>query len=103
MLTQSHLIETFPLSQYITEPNVYNGGWVQQQEQLFTVILNEVLQPTHSKADPWSDEELEGVLKLAFDLYQSGEFQTIRTRLINVLINHSVFSADDLRHSSTKG
>lgn len=103
MLSQSHSIEAFPLSQHITEPNVYNGAWVQQQEQLFAVILNEVLQSTHSKGDPWSDEEFEGVLKLAFDLYQSGEFQTIRTRLINVLINHPVFSADDLRHSSTKG
>lgn len=86
MPSQSYSIKTFPLSQYITEPNVYNKAWVQQQEQLFAIILNEVLQSSSSKADAWSDEEFEGVLKLAFDLYQSGEFQTIRTRLINVLI-----------------
>jgi hypothetical protein len=85
MLSQAHSIKTFPLSRYITEPNVYNGAWLQQQEQLFAVILNEVLQSTSSKADTWSDEEFEGVLKSAFDFYQSFEFQTIRTRLINVL------------------
>lgn len=78
----------FPLSKYITNPNIYNNErWVHQQEALFTVILNDVLEPASTGLDSlWSDDAFEGLVESAFDLYQSDEFHTIRTRLLNVRI-----------------
>jgi hypothetical protein len=86
MLKISKPDQLFPFSGYITNPNVYNHeNWIQQQEELFTVILNEILEPALFIHGPWSDDALEAVLSAAFDLYQSDNFQTIRTRLFNVM------------------
>jgi len=85
MLAISQSDESFPLSKYINKPNIYNEGWVQQQEELFTVILNDVLEAAGSEPDTWPDEVFKEIVKSAFDLYQSDNFQIIRTRLLNVL------------------
>lgn len=94
--------EAFPLSQLITDPNIYNNeSWVQQQEELFTIILNEVLEPISSGPQWWSEPAFDGMVKLAFDLYQSDQFQTIRMRLLNVFITASRNPLTETRHSST--
>jgi len=85
MLSISQSEESFPLSKYINKPNIYNEDWMQQQGELFTVILNEVLEPAASGPDTWRDDVFKEMVKAAFDLYQADDFQMIRTRLVNVL------------------
>ena len=63
---------------------------MQQQAELFTVILNEVLEPAAAGPDTLGDDVFKEMVKSAFDLYQADDFQMIRTRLVNVLASNQL-------------
>ena len=78
----SKLLATHPVSKHIAKSDLYNDeAWIGHQQQLFTSILNEILEHEHAHPDPW-DEEC--IRKAAFDFYQEDHFQLIVRRLNNV-------------------
>jgi hypothetical protein len=82
--TNNHpkLLACHPVSKHIVKSDLYNDeGWIGRQQQLFTSILNEVLESPNTAPDPWDEES---VRKTAFEFYQADSFQLIVRRLKSV-------------------
>lgn len=84
-LNVSTELKKHPISEHILKPNLYNHeGWIGQQQVLMTSILNEVLETHACQNKAWKEEDLENARTLAFQYYQSDEFQIIVRRLSSV-------------------
>ena len=86
----SNLRKEHPISKHITKSNLYNyEGWIEQQEAVFTSVLNGIIGPSDWRKDDWEEDMWEDVRELAFLTYQTASFQTISSRIERVsFINH---------------
>jgi len=74
-----------PISEHVIKSNLYdNENWIGQQQELFTSILNEILETETSQAASWDDQALERARIASFEYYQSNSFQSIVHRLSSV-------------------
>ena len=84
-LNVSTEVKKHPISEHILKPNLYNDeGWIGQQQVLMTSILNEILETHACQEQAWKEKDLENARKMAFQYYQSDEFQIIVRRLSSV-------------------
>jgi hypothetical protein len=74
-----------PISENVIKSNLYDDeNWIQQQQELFTSILNETLETVTSRSTFWDDQDLERIRASSFQYYQSNSFQSIVQRLNSV-------------------
>jgi hypothetical protein len=74
-----------PISEHVVKSNLYDDeNWIGQQQELFTSILNEILETETSQAASWDDQALERARTASFEYYQSNSFQSIVHRLSSV-------------------
>jgi hypothetical protein len=77
-------LDQHPISRHILKSNLYDDeSWIDQQQQLFTTILNRTF-AQYGKASSWGDEEAEGIKAVAFQYYQSELLQSTVPRLRSV-------------------
>jgi hypothetical protein len=78
-----------PISEHVVKSNLYDDeNWIGQQQELFTSILNEILETETSQAAAWDDQALERARTASFEYYQSNSFQSIVHRLSSVTSTH---------------
>src|SRR5437667_2195797 len=67
-LNNPKLLIQHPVSNHIAKSNLYNDeSWIGQQQQLFTAILNEILESQSPRSSTWDDGDLlEQMRKTAF-------------------------------------
>jgi len=71
-----------PISEHVVKSNLYDDeNWIGQQQELFTPILNEILETETSRVTSWDDQALEMARVSSFEYYQSNSFQSIVHRL----------------------
>jgi len=74
-----------PISEHVVKSNLYDDeNWIGQQQELFTSILNEILETETSQAASWDEQALERARPASFEYYQSNSFQSIVHRLSSV-------------------
>lgn len=74
-----------PISENVIKSNLYDDeNWIVQQQELFTSILNEILETETSHLASWDDQNLERIRAASFQYYQSNSFQSIVQRLNSV-------------------
>ena len=74
-----------PISENVIKSNLYDDeNWIQQQQELFTSILNETFETETSRSASWDDQNLERIRVVSFQYYQSNSFQSIVQRLNSV-------------------
>ena len=84
----SNLRKEHPISKHITKSNLYNyEGWIEQQEAVFTSVLNGIIGPSDWRKDDWEEDMWEDVRELAFLTYQTASFQTVSSRIERVIFH----------------
>jgi hypothetical protein len=98
----SSLLVNHPISKYALPTNLYGDEtWIYRQQQLFTPILNEVLESHNSRSNVRGTTLLENFRKAAFDYYHSDKFQTI-VRPLNFVPSNSDIIANRSKAFKTK-
>lgn len=74
-----------PISEKVVKSNLYDDeNWIAQQQELFTAILNEMLETETCRSVPWDGPVLERIRVASFQYYQNNTFQSIVRRLRSV-------------------
>jgi hypothetical protein len=80
----SNLLIKHPISKHVLKSNLYSGeNWIEQQQKVFTSVLNEVLESHDLTSKAWKDD-IETIRATAFDYYQGETFQNTARRLSTV-------------------